>query len=325
MENIELANKFKKHLKVLNRSPATVRLYTIHVSHFLDKIDGHEVRSITLNHIESWVSDLFDYRGEEGKPYKTSTIASKVRAIKRFFEYLEKENYVFINPTEHVKQPKIEKCLVNQILTAKEANKILDQPNLGTLTGIRDRTVLEVFYSTGIRRNELCRLTIYDADLKGGMVRINNGKGQKDRVVPMGKHAVKFLKEYIAKVRPKFTKNNRSNRNLFVDSHGKPLSAQVTSNIVKRNARAAKIKKQATPHTFRHTFATSLIKNNADIRAVQKMMGHKDIRTTQEYARIFISDVKKAHRKSHPREKDKITRKRIKPRLKRKVAKNEPK
>jgi integrase/recombinase XerD len=137
------------------------------------------------------------------------------------------------------------------------------------------------------------------------MVRITKGKGKKDRVVPMGKHAVRFLREYITKVRPHFTKKNRTVRRLFIDAFGKPLSKQMAGISVRTYGKAANIGKTVSAHTFRHTFASSLVKNGADIRAVQKMMGHADLSTTGIYLRTAGVDVKKAHKMSHPREKEK--------------------
>ncbi|MCP3922084.1 MAG: tyrosine-type recombinase/integrase, partial [Desulfobacterales bacterium] len=204
-----------------------------------------------------------------------------------------------------------------RILTKKEMNKLLDQPNLGTLLGIRDRAIMEVFYSTGIRKNEICRLTIYDADLTGKMLRINKGKGQKDRVVPVGKHAVRFLREYISRVRPHYTKKNRTNRHLFVDRSGKPICKQAVCAIVKKYGKSAKIKKPVNPHLFRHCFASDLIKNGADLIAVQKMLGHVYPSTTQIYIRSLGIDIKKVHQKTHPREKDKVSRKAVKPQIER--------
>jgi integrase/recombinase XerD len=190
------------------------------------------------------------------------------------------------------------------------------------MLGIRDRTILEVFDSTGIRKEELCGLTIYDADLTGRMLRVK-GKGRKDRVVPMGKHAVKFLREYIAKVRPHYTKKNRSCRHLFVDIHGKPIGKQAVRAMVKKYAKAAKIQKAVSPHLFRHCFASTLIKNGADIVAVQKMLGHACISTTQVYIRSLGLDIKKVHKKTHPREKDKIDRQTVKADIERILPKDE--
>jgi integrase/recombinase XerD len=321
----ELIFAFKEHLKMLNQSEATIESYASHVGFFLDTVNGLDVKEIKRGMLENYVAGLFEYRNKDNQPYSTSTIGIKVRAVKRFFEFLEKTNHIFIDPAEYLKEPKREKRLPRSVLTPAEVSLLLDQPNLGTLIGIRDRAMLEVFYSTGIRREELCSLCVYDADFSGGMLRVRKGKGRKQRVVPLGKHAVKFLKEYIAKVRPHFTRKNRTNRHLFVDSFGKPLSKAMVSVLVTRYGKAANIKKKVNCHMFRHTFATALLKNGADILAVQKMMGHVDLQTTQGYVRTLVIDVKAMHTKSHPREKDTEDRHTVKPKLERMIAQNERK
>ena len=295
---------FKEHLQILNRSPETIEAYTGHVRLFMDSLATSDVRQITTDMIENYIAGLYDYRTRSGQPYTIATISVKVRSIKRFFEFLERSNVIFINPCAFILEPKPEKNRIKITLTNREVKNILNQPNLATLAGIRDRTILEVFYSTGIRLNELCSLSIYDADIQGGTLRINNGKGGKDRVVPMGKHAAAFLREYIVKVRPRFAEKSQSNRMLFVSRYGGPVSDQVVSKMIRRYVDATNIKKHVTAHTFRHSFATVLVKNGADITAVQKMMGHQDLRTTQGYIRSIGIDIKTEHQKSHPREKD---------------------
>lgn len=312
----ELLNTFKEHLAILNRTAATIGDYAAHVRQYLAGL-GKDIKAVTRTDMEEYISGLYDYRGSNGKPYTVNTIIIKVRSLKRFFEFLAARNIIFINPMENIAEPRKEKTLPRNVLNEKEMRKLLDQPNLGTLTGIRDRTILELFYSTGIRLNELCRLTVYDADLQGGMLRINCGKGRKDRVVPMGRHAVRFLREYITKVRPVCTKKNRQCRNLIVDRYGKSVSDQVIFIMIRKYAQAAKITKKVTAHTFRHTFASHLVKNGADIVAVQKMLGHVDLKTTQGYVKALGLDVKKTHKMCHPREKDKIGREAVKPDTKR--------
>ena len=327
MEANELLFQFKEHLAVLNRTEATIKGYSGHVRLYLAGVAG-DIRAVTASDMESYIAGLFAHRDENdpNKKYATGTVIVKVRALKRFFEFLETKNIIFINPMERIHEPKKEKSLPRNVLTVTEAQKILEQPNLGTLTGIRDRTVLELLYSTGIRLNELCNLTVYDADLQGGLLRINQGKGQKDRVVPLGKHAVRLLREYIAKVRPRCTKNKetRQNRSLLVDRYGKKLSKQVVSIMVRGYARQAKIAKKISVHSYRHTFATELVKNGANIVAVQKMLGHVSLATTQNYIRALGLDLKKAHAKSHPREKDKVKQNDAKPKIERIREKYEP-
>ena len=323
MDNtIDILFKFKEHLKVLHRSPATIKAYINNAKNFLYAAEEADIRRFTTSMIETWIAGLYDYRTKNGNPYTTSTLCMKIRSVKRFFEYLELSNLIFIDPAENIREPGKKKNPPKNILTVKEANKILDQPNLGTRMGIRDRTILEVFYSTGIRLNELCCLTIYDADLQGGVMRVK-GKGRKDRVVPVGKHALKLLREYIAKVRPHYTKKNRKSRQLFVNHSGNPVTIHTVENMVRKHVKTAKIKKHVTPHTFRHTFASALVKNGADIRAVQKMLGHADLNTTQIYIRSFGLDLKKVHTRTHPREKDRQDLRSIKPQIKRRIPKNE--
>jgi len=318
----DLLFQFKEHLQTIGRTAATVEDYTCHAGLFLKGM-AKDIKAVTRRDLEAYIAGLFEHRTAAGQGYATATIIIKVRSLKRFFEFLESKNIIFINPMEFIQQPQRQRTLPRDILTTEEMQKILDQPNLGTMTGIRDRTVLELFYSTGIRRGELCRLTIYDADLQGGMVRINNGKGRKDRVVPLGKHAARYLREYITKVRPHHTKTNKQNRSLFVDRYGKPVSHQMVTIMIRTHAKAAGIEKKVTAHTFRHTFASHLVKNGANVMAVQKMLGHADLKTTQEYIRALGLDLKKAHQKSHPREKDKVSKGALKPKLTRFLPKPE--
>jgi site-specific recombinase XerD len=304
----ELLFAFKEHLKALGRSPATVKAYSEHARSFLQTLTATDIRAVTKGQIETYIETLFN-----AKTYKVSTICIKVRSIKRLFEYLERVNRIFINPAETICEPQKDKTLPRHVLTAKEMQILLDQPNLGLMTGIRDRAILELFYATGIRLEELCNLTVFDADLTGGMIRVNLGKGGKDRMIPMGGHAVKSLREYILKARPHLTKNNRKSRHLFVNSYGGNINKQSVGIMIRTYGRQTKIGKKITAHCLRHTFATVLVKNGADIRAVQKMLGHIDLKTTQQYIRALGLDVKTVHQKCHPREQDKPARECITP------------
>jgi len=309
----DLLFAFKEHLRVKNYSPATIRTYSDYLQRFFSFLGRKEItdiRQVSRQLLKDYQLKLTEHR--DPKPYTPATIGLNIRAIKCFFEYLEKTNQVLINPAEHLKEPKKESRLPRVVLSKEEAMKILEQPNLSTLRGIRDRAILEVFYSTGIRLEEMAGLTIYDCDLQGGFLRVNKGKFAKDRVIPLGRHAVRFLKEYITHARPKQTKN-RPLRSLFVNREGLPLSKVMIQIIVKSSARAAGIKKKVTPHTFRHSFATELVRNGADITAVQKMLGHSDLRVTQLYTRVAGVEVKRTHSRHHPREKDKADREEIKP------------
>ncbi len=319
----ELVIKFEGHLKTLNRSAKTISAYLENVRSFLKTMGCKDMKSVTKRMVEKYIADLSEYRTKAGNGYTINTICLKVRSINRFFEYLEKANIIFIDPTESIKEPKRKKGLPKEVLTPKEIDDLLEQPDLGTPLGIRDRTIMELLYSTGIRLDEFCCLSLFDADLQGQALTINKGKGSKDRVVPMGEQAAKYLKLYITKVRSHFTKNDKNNRNLFVDIHGKPISKQAVSVMIKRYVEKSGISKNVTPHTFRHTFASGLIKNGAEFRAVQAMLGHVYAKTTQIYIRSLGLDIKKVHKKTHPREKDKESSKTIEANIERILPKDE--
>jgi len=292
----ELLAGFTQHLKVKNYSSRSIEAYGQHVGMFmthLKKTGVADMTRVTEETVTAYLAALHT---------ATATLAVKLRSIKRFFTYLTETNRILVNPAEYLKEPKRESRLPRVILTEPEVKNILHQPNLSTTTGIRDRTILEVFYSTGIRLEELVNLTIYDIDLQGGNVRVNKGKSAKDRVIPLGRHAVVFLKEYIARVRPRLTRNKQA-RHLFVGRYGS-LSKQAVEIMVRRYAEGAGIAKHVTPHAFRHTFATTLLRNGADIIAVQKMLGHASLTNTQIYTHVAGIEIKKTHTVTHPREKD---------------------
>jgi integrase/recombinase XerD len=315
----DLLTEFIESLKVRGYAKASTTSYVRELNKFfayLADIGIDDLKRVTKDMMMTYQARLLEFRARGDIGYTSNTIALKIRSVKRFFEYLEQSNHILINPAEYLKEPKKETRLPRTILTDKEIHKMLDQPNLSTRIGIRDRTVLEVFYSTGIRLEELVNLTIFDCDLQGGMLRVNKGKCAKDRVVPIGRHAIRFLKEYVTHVRPYFTKkiwSTTGQRILFLNKFGSPLSTQVTAMMIRTYSKAAGIERKITAHVFRHTFATQLVRNGADITAVQKMLGHSDLRVTQIYTRVAGVEVKKTHKEHHPREKDKIDREEIKP------------
>ncbi len=299
---------YTEHLKVKNYSPQSIEAYTSHLPAFFDQLKQKnitDIKRVTRDLLSDYQVTLAEHR-KNGKGYAAGTISLKTRSVKRFFAWLEESGRLLVNPAEHIKEPKKEKRLPRSVLNEDEVSRVLDQPNLSVPTGIRDRAILEVLYSTGIRLAELTGLTIYDPDLQGGLLRVK-GKFSKDRVVPLGKHAVKFLKEYIAHVRPQLTTHDKGERRLFMSRQKSTLSDQVVEIMVRTYAKRAGVIKRVTPHTFRHTFATELIRNGADINAVREMLGHADLRTTNIYTHVAGVDVKKTHSTSHPREKDKET------------------
>lgn len=302
---------FTEHMRIKNYSPSSITAYCEHLPGLFAHLKEQrikDVKRVNRDHLHAYQARIMNHTSARtNSKYSISTICTKIRAMKRFFKYLEDSGTILINPAEYIKEPKKETRLPRSILSEDEVGRILAQPRLNTINGVRARAVLEVLYSTGIRLEELMNLTIFDCDLQGGLLRVK-GKFSKDRIVPLGKHAVRFLKEYLTHVRPQYTKKNKTVKNLFVSRFNGPLSKQVIELMVRDYATKAGITKKVTPHTFRHTFATELVKKGADITAVRKMLGHSHLSATNIYIRVACVDVKKTHDMSHPRERDKDAR-----------------
>jgi integrase/recombinase XerD len=310
MDNLfALKKSFTEHLKVLKRSRSTITCYTESLATFFaflgqEKVlDLREVMKETLSRYREY---LGRQRTRKGKPYSIHTVHLKLKAVKRFFEYLEKSDMILMNPTSGMVFPKLSKKLPKNILTEKEAKKLLRAPNTSTRKGIRDRAILETFYSTGLRLEELHNLTIYDVDTTSGFLRVKKGKGAKDRVLPLGSLASKFIREYIKHARPHYTRKNPLERSLFVGVCGRRMNKIIIERMVRDYAKKARVRKRVTPHTLRHSFATHMIARDADIVYVQRLLGHSDARVTQRYTKVTPKDAKRTHRKHHPREKDRV-------------------
>jgi integrase/recombinase XerD len=227
-----------------------------------------------------------------------STISRNLAAIKSFYQYLVRERYIEKDPAAHLESPKLEKKLP-KILTISEVEELLKQPNTFLPTGMRDKAMLELLYATGIRVSELISLNISDINLDMGYIKCY-GKGAKERIVPLGSIAAKCVQEYIGKGRPKLVRTYEEAA-LFVNHHGNRLTRQGFWKIIKKYAQEATINKEITPHTLRHSFATHLLENGADLRSVQEMLGHADISTTQIYTHVTKNRLKEVYDKAHPR------------------------
>ena len=227
-------------------------------------------------------------------------------ALANFYCYLRQADYLPHDPTRDVEYARAPQRLPKAVLTVPEVKKLLQAPDVNTVLGYRDRTILEMLYTTGARRQELLNLTLDDLDLDGGLIMIRQGKGGKDRVVPIGKIATKFLETYLNGIRPELMRYaaDPNCKQLFTSLRGKVLGKNSLAAVVEKYARKAGIKTPVSPHTFRHTCATHMIRNRAGIRHVQEMLGHANLSSTEKYIRLTITDLKEAHSRFHPREKD---------------------
>ncbi len=231
--------------------------------------------------------------------YAPTTTARNLSAIRMFHRFLMRENYLDHDPTANISLPKLPKYLPDT-LSQFEIERILAQPDSSTPTGLRDKAMLEVLYAAGLRVSELISLHISDLFFSEGFIRVF-GKGSKERLVPIGEQAIHFTELYLRKVRPALSRAV-SGDSLFLNPRGKSLSRMGFWLILRRYVNLAGISKKVSPHTFRHSFATHLIEGGADLRAVQEMLGHADISSTQIYTHLDREFLKEVHRNFHPRE-----------------------
>lgn len=233
------------------------------------------------------------------KGLAAATIARKLAAIKAFYRFMTAEGYMDANPAEVV-EAGTKGIKLPRVLSEDELVRLLNQPDITTAEGFRDRTMLEVLYATGMRVSELVNLTLERVDLNMKYI-IAFGKGSKERIVPLGSVAAEFLQQYLEKVRPKLTHAGRNTNIVFLAFGGHELTRQRFWQIIRAYGRKANINKALTPHILRHSFATHLLDNGADLRSVQELLGHSDISTTQIYTHLTNKRLRDIYAKAHPR------------------------
>lgn len=233
------------------------------------------------------------------KGLAAATIARKLAAIKAFYRFMTAEGYMDANPAEVV-EAGTKGIKLPRVLSEDEVVRLLNQPDITTEEGFRDRTMLEVLYATGMRVSELINLTLERVDLNMKYI-IAFGKGSKERIVPLGSVAAEFLQQYLEKVRPKLTHAGRNTNIVFLAFGGHELTRQRFWQIIRAYGRKANINKALTPHILRHSFATHLLDNGADLRSVQELLGHSDISTTQIYTHLTNKRLRDIYAKAHPR------------------------
>jgi integrase/recombinase XerD len=293
---------FVERLKVLRYSPATLASREQSLRKFFhwlgENADVRDVSKQTVRDFQEWLLGR----------YTTNTAHVHLISLRRFFEHLEKTDALLVNPCEGVPLPKMEDRLPRNILTPEEVKRILDAPDTKTKKGIRDKAILEVFYSTGIRLEEMSRLTVHDVDLSG-YVRVNRGKGAKDRVVPLGVKAAESVREYLERVRIEWAKDNPDERALWLSWRWphQPIKKQIISVTLRQYAKTTGLTKSASPHVWRHTCATHLVSNGANIAYAQLLLGHRTLRTTQIYTRVSVPEIKVTHAQAHPRKNETAT------------------
>jgi integrase/recombinase XerD len=236
--------------------------------------------------------------GEMDEGVANSTVARSFSSIKGLYKFLAGEGYIELNPTTDLETPKIRRKLP-QVLSIEEVDKLMEQPDVLLPLGLRDRAMLELMYGTGVRVSELLSLQLEDINMMAGFLRCM-GKGRKERIIPVNQTSISWVERYLARSRNFLLRRNQE-RTLFLNAHGRKLSRQGYFKILAQYGEKSGITKVITPHTLRHSFATHLLENGADLRAVQEMLGHADISTTQIYTHLSKSRLREVYHQCHPR------------------------
>jgi len=300
-ESLEVHRRsFLEAMRVRNYSKATIKLRAGSLALFFRYLasmgvnDAREVSRQTMRAYQAWLMT---------QRYTMQSVHVHLSAARRFFEHLEKSDAILLNPCNGVPLPHFERPLPRNVLTLKEARVVLDAPDTQTKAGIRDKAMLELFYSTGIRVGEMAQLSVHDADTRHAMLRVIKGKFARDRVVPMGKKACGYLKEYLEEVRSQWSRQRRDERALWLASAAPfaPFKRDGIEQMVSRYGVKAGLSKSLTPHVWRHTCATHLVAAGANIAHVQRLLGHRSLDTTQIYTRVALPEVRKTFARAHPR------------------------
>lgn len=276
-------------------SKNTVESYSRELIRFVDFLNDridNDVNKITQSHIIDYLKYLEELGLDRRSQHHNMVV------VRQFFKFLLRERYISSNPAALIDIPKM-KMSLPEYLTIEEVELLLSQPDLSDKLGVRDAAILEIMYSAGLRASEVCELKTTDINLDAGFVRVF-GKGSKERLVPIGQKAIQKIKNYIDNARLLILKNRLSDY-LFLNKNGKKLSRVGLWKILKHYALMAGIKKDIYPHILRHSFASHLIQNGADLRAVQEMLGHSDISTTQIYTHLDTRRIVEMYKKFHPR------------------------
>jgi len=274
-------------------SDNTLQSYRRDIEQYMHYIETNNIDLATSN--KTTVITYLMYLQKEGRA--TSTISRNLASIRSYYQYLVRMKQISEDPTVGLESPKLEKKLP-KVLSVNEINLLLEQPKCVDLKGYRDKAMLEILYATGIRVSELMNLNVEDIDLENGFIKCKGAT--KERVVPVGHVACEALSEYIKQARTPMI-HDENEKALFVNTNGGRLTRQGFWKIIKQYKNQAKLTTDITPHTLRHSFATHLVENGADLKALQEMLGHSDISSTQIYAQLANNKLKDVYQKTHPR------------------------
>jgi integrase/recombinase XerD len=298
-----LVADYLEWMRVKNYSPRTVENREVYLGFFLVWCEERGVSrpsEVTKPILERYARWLYHYRKpEDGRPLSFRAQHSRLVPVRAFFKWAARANHLLYNPASELELPKLEHRLPKAVLTATEADQVLNQPDTADPLGVRDRALLEVFYSTGMRRSELLGLGRYDLDVDRGTVMVRQGKGRKDRMIPIGERALAWIDRYVTEVRPDLAVEP-DDGTLFLTNEGTPFTPSRMTQLVRGYVVAAELGKSGACHLFRHTMATLMLEGGADVRFIQQMLGHAKLETTQIYTQVSIRKLKEIHTATHP-------------------------
>ena len=301
-----LMAEYRQHLEAHHYSPCSVRNLMAHLHHFRRFLRARRIGPITkvneavLQKYQFWLHQLPTFR----KTHRTAaTLNRGLSAVKGFFRYLHEAGHLPRNPAHTLVLAREPQPLPRHVLSPDEAKCVLEHVDLSTPCGYRDRTILEVLYATGIRKNELTHTQLGDLNLEDELLTVRQGKGGRDRVVPLSAVACRYIAHYIRHARPHLL-NGEPTETLFLSARGRALGATTITEVIRKTATRAGVRSHVTCHSWRHMCATHMLQNGANLRHIQEMLGHCKLETTQRYLHLTILDLKQAHHRYHPRELD---------------------
>jgi integrase/recombinase XerD len=297
-----LSAAFFEWMRVKNYSERTVE----NRQHYLERFTVWCIErgitqpaEVTKALLERYQRHLYHYRKENGQPLTFGSQFTHLVPVRAFFKWCARQNHTLYNPAGELEMPRLEKRLPKHVLTASESDRVLNQANVTDPLGLRDRAILETFYSTGMRRRELSGLKLYDLDIERGTIMVRQGKGKKDRMIPIGSRALAWIDKYVLEVRPTLARQP-DDGTLFLSNQGDTFSPNRLTQMVREYVDGAQLGKSGACHLFRHTMATLMLENGADIRFIQAMLGHAELSTTQIYTQVSIRKLKEIHSLTHP-------------------------
>jgi integrase/recombinase XerD len=298
-----LVDEFCEHMAARGYSERTIGNRRAQLSHVVAWLADRGITrpaEVTRPVLESYQRWLYHYRKKDGEPLSFRSQSQRLLAVRAFYKWAARQRHVLHNPASEIELPRAERRLPRPALTAAEAELVLAQPDLGDPAGVRDRAMLEVFYSTGIRRSELAHLAVTDVDHERQTVLVRLGKGKKDRLIPIGERALTWVRKYLSDVRPRLAVAGDDDGTLFLSAEGTGFSLERLTQIAARYVKASGVPKTGACHLFRHTMATLMLEGGADIRYIQAMLGHAELSTTQIYAQVSVRALQAVHTATHP-------------------------